>query len=63
MDAQAGADPLQGLGPVGRTIIDHQLNREATLEYCLLENSLDIQRFLASTKRTVGQQAGGIVHQ
>ena len=63
VDAQARTDALQGVGPVGRAVVDNQLDGHAPAQQRLLEHALDIERRLAQTKRAVGHQPRRIVDQ
>lgn len=56
VNAQAGADPLQGLGAVGRAVIDDELDRDASLQQRLLEHPFDVERRFAGAESAVSHQ-------
>ena len=56
VNAQPHTNALQGIGAIGRTIVDDEFDRQAPPQQRLLEHALNIQRRFAQTKRAVGDE-------
>ncbi len=63
VDAHARTDALQGVGAVGRTVVDHELERNAPAQQRLLEHALDVQRRLAQAEGAVRHQPRSVIEQ
>lgn len=63
VDRQPRANTLQGVGAVGRAVVDHQFGGQPALQHRLLEHPLDVESRFAQTERTVRDEPGRIVHQ
>jgi len=57
MDVQPGTDPLQRLGAIGATVVDHQARGPSPFQDRLFEHPLDVQSTFTGAEGTVGDQA------